>query len=187
MIKIKLFQIILVCIFLGLLACSDAVTKEKSTAVEVVSQQSVLTNSHQQKIYQKPGAGIRLLTSQQIQVDRDEHKEVTFTFIAQARSGELTLTVQPSDGLVIDNISPTYVYDLPLKSIELPLSIQGLTEGEQTLHFTAELNGKRRTMGVLVWVGDLALQVQAAQEKAAQVQDAPSVISLPAVEVVKTK
>ena len=186
---IKIFQTMLVsiCIAWGLVACSDAVTQQKSTATEKVRQQGVSSSINPQYAYQKPGAGIRLLTNEQIQIDRDERKEVTFTFVSQARSGELILTVQPSDGLVIDNIPLTYVYDLPLKSIELPLFIQGLTEGEQTLYFTAELNGKRRTMGVLVWVGDLALQAQAAQEKAALVQDAPSVISLPAVEVVKTK
>lgn len=187
MIKIKLFQIILTCMFLGLVACSDAVTKQKNTSVEKVSKQPVLLSTQQQHAYQKPGADIRLLTDQQIQIDRDERKEVTFTFMAQARSGKLTLIVKPSDGLAIENISSEYVYDLPLKSIELPLDIQGLVDGEQTVYFMAELNGKRRTMGVLVWVGDLAAQTQAQKEKAALAQDAPSIISLPAAEVVKTK
>lgn len=187
MIKIKLFKTILSCMFLGLLACSDAATKHKSIATEMVNQEPILASTHQHNRYQKPGAGIRLLTGQQIQIDRDERKQVTFNFIAQARFGELTLTVKSSDGLAIENASSTYVYDLPLKSIELPLNIQGLDEGEQTLHFTAELNGQRRTMGVLVWVGDLTAQVQATKAKAALAHDAPSIISLPAVEVVKTK
>lgn len=190
MIKIKLFKTILACMLLGLVACSDAVTKQKSTPIETtqkVSKHPILLNTQQHHSYQKPGAAIRLLTDQQIQIDRDERKEVTFTFMAQARSGKLTLTVKPSDGLVIENISPAYVYDLPLKSIELPLDIQGLVDGEQTVYFIAELNGESRTMGVIVWVGDLAAQVQAEKEKAALAQDAPSIISLPAVEVVKTK
>lgn len=187
MITIKLSHIILSCIFLGLLACGDTLTQQKSTVVETTNQQPIPIKPHQQNTYQKPGAGIRLLTNQQIQIDRDERKKVTFTFIAQAYSGELILTVKPSDGLVIENLSPTYVYNLPLTSIELPLEIQGLVDGEQTLHFMAELNSKRRSMGVLVWVGDLATQVEANREKEALAPDAPSTISLPAVEVVKTK
>ena len=188
MIKLKLFQIILSSILFCVAVCGDAaVAEQQSAAVEQISSQSALSNAHQKYTYQKPGAGIRLLTNQQVQIDRDEPKEVIFTFMAQAHSGELTLTVQPSDGLIVENLSSTYVYDLPLKPIELPLDIQGLVDGEQALHFTAELNGKRRTMGVLVWVGDLAAQVQVANEKAALAQDAPSIISLPAVEVVKTK
>ena len=193
--NIQIKVIILLSSIMYLTVCNKTEQNTTTTSSEVLTQSELkidnslhLEKSHGSVLpYQKPGAAVRLLTTEALQIERDESKEVTFMFSSPAASGQLMISVKPSDGLAVENLQTQYVFELPLQSIELPLVVQGLVDGEQTLSFMAELDGKARSMGIVVWVGYESMKEAAQQQKVNLTQESPQIISLPARETVKVK
>ncbi|MFL0803620.1 MAG: hypothetical protein K6L81_07865 [Agarilytica sp.] len=131
---------VLTIILFAMLACSSAIAEK---------------TKHTHK-YQKPGAPIRLLEPNFVQINPNSTQRVSVKFETPSK-GQLTITTKPDDGLNIRDNQDT-AFDLSNEAPELALDITTGDSGQYHVMFHATISEQgftsTRVFGFAVQVGE---------------------------------
>ena len=133
----------------------------------------------------KPGLNLRVLGPPRYELAPAEDRLLDLALNTNTNGGQLTVQLQPSEGLLLLGESE-FVFDLDTsRKLTLPAWILAQAEGAHTLHiFAKHSSGDVRALAVAIDVGH-GFTVAAARHPGEVAATAPGLINLPAEESIQ--
>jgi len=135
----------------------------------------------------KPGAAIKLVSNSLIAISANELVHTDILLEAMESQGELIVEFSSSQGLILDNISPSHTIKLNgAAPIKIPVAIRAISNGRYYLNMHISLNNTDaisvRNIALIVQVGPLLDSAVKFQKTAGE-----NLIVLPAQETISHK
>lgn len=148
-------------------------------------------NDHQQQSRVKPGAAVSLKNSEPLYAAVPGVHEYQLQLLSPKHEGKMRVDVSTSEGLAL--VSSMHHFEFELQKggeYSLPLTINASAEGrfyiQLHIAIAADEEASSRVIAAILQVGEPTVKAQKAATKSS-VQDAESVISLPAQETISPR
>lgn len=188
--KINQFALLSLATMLSV-GCNNETAQVESPQTAAVMQQSEDAAPIAEKSRQvapvahgKPGAQVSLLEDSLYRLEPGIDGEVVLQLAASYSDGEMSVTLNTSEGLLIVAGSPNYTFALAEgESYPIPLRLLAPNAGRYYVHLQINVNaGGRQTFKALSAIVQVGAETQRSTPQLQKRQDARDVISLPARE-----